>query len=81
MEGKALGNFLFFFGGQFCDVAKVAIIYETLFNLVQLIEKDVDLEEEFQKYLSKMKLWVCELLTKKLIHFHWFFLILKVFFF
>ncbi len=66
--------------GQFCDVAKVVIIYETPSNLVELIEKDVNLEQEFEKYLNKMKLWICELLReKKLIHIHWFF-ILKVFF-
>jgi len=35
------------------------------FNLVKLIEKDVDLEEEFEQYLSKMKLRICELLREK----------------
>jgi hypothetical protein len=35
------------------------------FNVVELMEKIVDLEEEFEKYLSKMKLWICELLRKK----------------
>jgi hypothetical protein len=41
------------------------IIYEMPFNLLELIEKDVDLEKEFEKYLSKMKLWICELLREK----------------
>jgi len=34
------------------------IIYEMPFNLVELIGKDVGLEEEFEQYLSKMKLQI-----------------------
>jgi hypothetical protein len=50
------------------------------FNLLELIEKDVDIEKEFEKYLSKMKLWICELLREKTSPFLLVFFILKVFF-